>query len=70
MLQTYAICTEHLSVKLMFITSPLNILTLTAFGAMVKQLANTTDGPISEEMFLKNTKFSKITYNIITQITQ
>ena len=68
MLQTYTICTEHLSVKLMFMTSPQ---TLSAYCAMVKQLAGTTNDSVPEEMFLKDTKFSSITYNsnnIITKI--
>ena len=72
MLQTYSVCTEHLSAKLMFMTSPQNMVTLSAFGHMVKQLISAED-KVCEEMFLKTNEFSSITYNennIITDIVQ
>lgn len=68
MLQNYDACQEQLSAKLMFLSRS-NMVSLYAYGKMVKDLAGETGDTVTEEMLLKVPRLTSVKYNVQNVIT-
>ena len=62
MLQRYDMCQDQLSARLMFLSKS-KMVSLSAYGQVVRDLAGVTDDAVTEEMLVMVPKLSSVKYN-------
>jgi len=68
MLQRYDTCQDQLSARLMFLSES-KMVSLSAYGQVVRDLAGVTHDAVAEEMLLMVTKLTSVKYNGHSVIT-